>query len=217
VNDRRARASLAQPGLARPGLARPFLRRSPQLAGLVGALALSLVVAACAGSGKTGGVASLSGSDKPTATSTGGSSKDPKQALLAFSRCMREHGIDMPDPKFDSSGRATLTAKVGPGSPRPDDAKFKAAQRACQKNLPNGGQPPKPDPEQTQRALQYARCMRQHGVNIPDPRPGGGITIDGNTLNLKPDDPKFKAADQACQHFLGGKGGTFTESGNDSR
>jgi hypothetical protein len=59
--------------------------------------------------------------------------------------------------------------------------------------------------------------MRQHGVNIPDPRPGGGITIDGGTLNLKPDDPKFKAADQACQHFLGGKGGTFTESGNDSK
>jgi hypothetical protein len=45
--------------------------------------------------------------------------------------------------------------------------------------------------------LAYARCMRQHGINIPDPKPDGGIHIEG----VNPDDPKFKAAEQACQQY----------------
>jgi hypothetical protein len=98
-------------------------------------LALALAVAACGG-GKSSGVASLSGSGKATATTNPGGSKDPQQAALAYARCMRQHGINMPDPKVDpTEGMAGLL----PQGVNPDDPKFKAAQQACQQYTPNGG------------------------------------------------------------------------------
>ncbi len=191
-------------------------RGAPRLAALVGALALALAVAACGGDPKSGGVASLSGSGGHTTTTTNaGTGQDPKKAALEFSKCMREHGINMPDPKFDSNGGITLGVKPGSGVPRPDDPKFKAAQAACQKYLPNGGQPiGKPNPQQQQQALKFARCMRQHGIDMPDPNPnGGGLMVGGGsggrTTKAAPDDPKFKAAQQACQKYLP-KGGMVT-------
>src|SRR6266511_2830605 len=171
--------------------ARPRRWRRPPLAALVATLAITLALAACAGADdKTGGVASLSGSGQPTATTNAGGSTDPKQAALEFAKCMRQHGIDMPDPKFD------------------------AAQQACQKFLPNGGQFKKPDAQELQKMVQFARCMRQHGIDVPDPGANGGIRIQGSG----PDDPKFKAAQQACEHYLpgAGKGGTNTVTGGGS-
>jgi hypothetical protein len=38
--------------------------------------------------------------------------------------------------------------------------------------------------------------MRQHGINLPDPGPGGGIDLRANGVN--PESPKFKAAEPAC-------------------
>jgi hypothetical protein len=57
---------------------------------------------------------------------------------------------------------------------------------------PGGG-----DPQQA--ALAYARCMRQQGIDIPDPMPDGGI--DERGIGVDPDGPKFKAAEQACQQY----------------
>jgi hypothetical protein len=158
-------------------------------------LALMLAVVAC-GSGKSNGVASLSGANRPTATTSPGGSSDSQQAALNWARCMRQHGINMPDPKIDA------TEGIGGLLPRgvsPDDPKFKAAQQACQQYAPNGGQPPKPSPQQQQKLLAFARCMRQHGVNMPDPDANGGIDMTG--AGVDPDGPKFKAAQQACQQY----------------
>ena len=217
----------------RAGPARPPRRRwrwrrwrRPYLAGLVGALALTLAltlaVAACGGGNNTDGVASLNGANKPTATTNKGpvSQQDMQKAALAFARCMRQHGIDMPDPKFDANGGMTQTFKAGPGRKGPNDPKFKAAQQACQKLMPNGGQATKPNPQQQQqRLLQFARCMRQHGIDMPDPGANGGLQVRGGPGTAGPDDPKFKAAQQACQHYLpnNGKGGTLTNSGGGSK
>jgi hypothetical protein len=187
----------------RAGPARPPRpsRRWPHLAGLVGTvLALALAVVACGGGGKANGVASLGGANKPTATTTAGSSHDDRQAALAFARCMRQHGIDMPDPKFSGNGISQeFTARRGGNGP--DSPKFKAAQQACQKYLPNGGQPTKPDPQEQQQMLAFARCMRQHGINVPDPGASGGIEVKGGPGSVKPDSPTFKAAEQACQQY----------------
>ena len=159
-------------------------------------LALALGVAACGGGGKSNGVASLSGANKPTATTSPGGSSDSQQAALNWARCMRQHGINMPDPKIDA------TEGIGgllPQGVSPDDPKFKAAQQACQQYAPNGGQPPKVSPQQQQKLLALARCMRQHGVNMPDPDANGGIDLRG--AGVDPDGPKFKAAQQACQQY----------------
>jgi hypothetical protein len=190
--------------------ARPPRWRPPRLAALVGALALTLAVAACGGGPKSGGVASLNGSGQPTSTTSANSGKDSEQAALAFARCMRQHGVDMPDPQV--SGNAIM--QKGPTGVKPDDPKFKAAQQACNKYMPNGGQPSKPNPQEQQQMLQFARCMRQHGIDMPDPGPNGGITINGGNgrKGPNPDDPKFKAAQQACQQYQP-KGGKLQTSG----
>jgi hypothetical protein len=167
-------------------------------------LVLALAVAACGGGGggNSNGVASLG--DKATATTRPGGGKDSKQQMLAYARCMRQHGINMPDPKLDAAGRAAQQMPRGVG---PDDPKYKAADQACRQYLPNGGEPEKPDPQTQQQMVAFARCMRQHGIDIPDPKPGGGIDADaakGVDLNS----PKFKAAQQACQQYQpkGGSG-----------
>ena len=59
---------------------------------------------------------------------------------LAFAKCMREHGIDMPDPEFGDGGRGFTMSVGGPGDgsgPSFDfeDADFQAAQEACEGEL----------------------------------------------------------------------------------
>jgi hypothetical protein len=105
----------------RAGPARPPRRRwRPYLAALVAVLALALAVAACSSGGKGDGVASLGGGATSTTSPGGG---DSIQADLAYVRCMRQHGINLPDPTPD--GRVDLRGI------NPDDPRFKAAERAC--------------------------------------------------------------------------------------
>jgi hypothetical protein len=156
-------------------------------------LVLTLAVAACGGGGNPEGVASLGG-DKATATTSPGGSSDPQQAALAYAKCMRQHGINMPDPKLDAN---ESMGSVLPEGVNPDDPKFKAAQQACQQYTPNGGQPVKPNQQQQQQLLAFARCMRQHGINMPDPDANGGVDMRG----VDSDTPKVKAAEQACQQY----------------
>lgn len=61
---------------------------------------------------------------------------EAQQKLLAFSQCMRAHGIkDFPDP---SNGGLRITSH--PGSDlTPDNPQFHAAQQACQSKLPFKG------------------------------------------------------------------------------
>jgi hypothetical protein len=63
---------------------------------------------------------------------------------------------------------------------------------------PGGSSDPK------QAALNWARCMRQHGItNMPDPK----FTAEGIEQRLparvRADDPRVKAAEQACQQHSG--------------
>jgi hypothetical protein len=207
MRDHGGRAGPARP----PRPSRRWWR--PRLAGLVGAvLALTLAVAACGGGGNTNGVASLGGANKPTATTTAkpSSRQDKMQAALAFARCMRQHGIDMPDPKFNGNGISQeFTARRGSNGPA--SPTFKAAQQACNKYLPNGGQPTKPNPQEQQQMLAFARCMRQHGIDVPDPGANGGIEVKGRPGTVNPDSPTFKAAERACQQYEP-KGAKSTQS-----
>jgi hypothetical protein len=96
-------------------------------------------VAACAGGGNTtSGVASLNGSNKPTATTNASGGRDDRQAAPNFARCTRQHGTDLPDPQFTADG--------GIGQPPPtgvarDDPRLRAAGRACGQSLPTTTSP----------------------------------------------------------------------------
>jgi hypothetical protein len=82
---------------------------------------------------------------------------------------------------------------------------FKAAQKACQKLLPNGGRPTAAQQAEEQQAmLQYAQCMRAHGVpKFPDPKPGGAFAL-GTKAGVDPDTPQFQAAQKTCQKLVPG-------------
>jgi hypothetical protein len=188
------------------------MTRSPLL---LAAAAAALALGACGGSnsGDGGGAKGATRQDKAF------------EGALKFSKCMRDHGIDMPDPQRVGTGGIKLTGGKGLDF---NDPKMKAAQSACQKYMQIGGGEtvdPAKRAKLQEAALSYARCMRSQGVDMPDPKlsgnggltfqvgPGSGAPKSGSGsgprsgLGANPDSPKFKAADKACNHFLGDRPG----------
>jgi hypothetical protein len=156
------------------------------------ALGLLLVATAagCAKNTESPGVATAaSGAPKGSPTSTAEPGQDDE---LLYSRCMRENGMTwFPDPE---DGR--LAVRVPSDV---DQKKMQAAQEACRKYSPDGGDRPPPDPEAVEQARQMSKCMRANGVpNFPDPQPDGGIAIDGDKLGTGPGEPDFDKAEQVC-------------------
>jgi hypothetical protein len=157
------------------------------------ALVCALAVCACGSSSKPG-------------QSTPGRSQ-----FLAFSQCMRTHGVsNFPDPSPGGGIHIAIGSGLNPFSPA-----FKAAQSACGKLLPGGGpgaQGP-PSAQATKQMLTISKCMRAHGVTgFPDPTTsppsgasgysqvigrGGLFLAVPDTINA--DSPVFKQAAAACK------------------
>jgi hypothetical protein len=147
------------------------------LAGLAG---LSLLVCGCGGSGSS-----------PT-TSAGSAQQ---QGAVAYSRCMREHGVpNFPDP--NSQGQFPpfqLDSAVSAQTAQ-------TAQTACQHLMPHGGGgSPQPQARLAQ-ALKLAKCMRKHGFpGFPDPTPvPGGVSGNFAGTGIDPNSPPFQRAQTAC-------------------
>lgn len=174
-------------------------------------VALVAFIAACSGSGANpSGVASLaSPATDPEGSATPRPSVDPEEAVLAYARCMRDHGIDMADPQVNGDGGFGISINGRPG----DEAKLQAAEEACRDLMPGpiGGGPLEIPQEQRDAMLEYARCMRENGVDMPDPQfDGGKVTIRGNSGSGQasgpgpnPESEEFQAADEACSDILG--------------
>jgi hypothetical protein len=198
------------------------LRRSHRLPVLILLAAGLAAGAACggSGSGSNDGVASIKAASDTKADSGSdtkdNSDKNPEDAMLDFARCMREHGVDMPDPDTSGGGPGVVTFHAdGPASAGTkldaDTSKFQEAHEAC-KDLMGDVGPINMSPEQQQemqdQALAFSRCMREHGVNMPDPTfDGGGVMmkIDGDG-GFDPSDPKFEEAQKACGSAFGPAG-----------
>src|SRR5262245_41418285 len=88
--------------------------------------ALALVSACGSGDGGGNRVASLeSSASTSTQQQAGGGNGEPSKEEFAdsarkFAKCMREHGVDMPDPKIGDGG--SISIELGGN---PDDAKLK--------------------------------------------------------------------------------------------
>ena len=158
-----------------------------------GVLLAGLALAAC-------------GTDDPSASGGGGggaSDQERRDAAIAFAECMRENGVDMPDPQFDENGRMML--EMQPGN---DPEATKEAQEECQKHLEavRGGAEPSEEQqaEMRERALAFAECMRENGVDFPDPQfeEGGGVRLGGRGID--PEDPDFQKAEEACRDEMPG-------------
>jgi hypothetical protein len=182
-------------------------------------LILLLAAAACGGGNDDDdGVASLGDGSGTTTGSTTTGEQDSQQSLVEFAECMREHGVDMPDP--DADGRMTFRQRPG------DEKKYEDAQRECQDLLPQGEGPRLSEEDQQvmqEAALAFAKCMRAEGVDMPDPTfgEGGGLQLQ-LPRGVGPDDATFRAAQKKCQPImqeaerkvgLGGDGGTTESEG----
>jgi hypothetical protein len=197
--------------LGRRGSRQAGRRVAIAVAGLLTTVAST---AACGGASKVSPpVASISTSTAKASSSASGGSAKPN--ALAYSQCMRAHGIaSFPDP--DSNGDLQLNAE--PGSDiDPHNAKFQAADTACKSLRPQ----PQAIPAGEVKAanVKYAQCMRAHGISdFPDPSPDGTLQVQMQPgTDLDPANPAFTVADDACKHFQlgGGKGRSTNSSGGD--
>jgi len=55
-----------------------------------------------------------------------------------------------------------------------------------------------PSAEEVEHYRQFARCMREHGVPLADPDPGGGF----GSVGPRDPDPVVRAAFEACRRLL---------------
>jgi hypothetical protein len=164
-----------------------------RLAVLTGLFAL---VTACGGGGEGGdGVASLS--EKNTPSSNKPAAKDDVDQMRAFAKCMREHGVDMPDPEVSKDGGVGIAVPAIPGNGGAD--KVEKADKACKKFLPNGGEPEKPTAEDLDAMRKQAKCLRDHGIDVPDPTmEDPGLRIGGSA-----ESEKFQKAMEECGNGKG--------------
>jgi hypothetical protein len=134
-----------------------------------------------------------------------------RKAMLDFARCMRSNGVDMPDPQFDG-GRVTQRMKGG------NPEQMRTAEQACEKYRAQMKAPEMSasDKEEMKKAaLANARCMREQGIDFPDPTfdSNGGARIKiGKGLN--PESAKFQAALKACEKTMP-KGPSTSTAGED--
>lgn len=185
-----------------------------------GLTALALLAAGCGGGAKTPTVAHLGSSTSSTSSSAGsggssasagsshGGAASPDSEAVAYSACVRAHGVpNFPDPKVSRNGNEVKVAiAINPsisGNPH-----FQSAQQACRKLLPNGGPGGEGNhqisPQEQSQYLKAAACIRSHGVpNFPDPTfSGGGVHVSQKGINLH--SARARAAEEACQSLIPG-------------
>ena len=193
-----------------------------------GAMFLALFAAAGCGGDAAGSEGATGDGNDADATA------NFEDAMVEYAACMREHGIDMPDPQVQSDGGDVTTGKGGmvfamplgatSGANGEVDETFAAASEECSPILEAvRREMPKLSPEEEAKmrdnALKFAQCMREHGIDMPDPTfdttGGPGMAIRGGSKSeeLTPfDADKFNEAAGECSE----EGGpTFSVSSAD--
>jgi hypothetical protein len=161
------------------------------------------VLAACTGNAHRA-VASAGGS-APTASSA----SNLDQAFIDYVHCMRDHGVDYPDP-VQRPGHDGLSLQFDGSS---DSPQFASANDACEHllqpviDMKRNAVAASMTPEKLQALLAYSRCMRDHQMPLLDPDPTDGHVSIGTIAGLPEPplgrrDPLFAAADSACRGVL---------------
>jgi hypothetical protein len=168
-------------------------------------LMAALLIGACAG-GEGAGVATLGG-EHEEASQRPPAPDDPEEALLRFAECMREHGIEVSDPRSGEGGGAIEFA----AGEDVDPEELQEADAACRHLLPQGREDgPNLSPQERARVhdqlVRFAQCMRDQDLDFPDPveRDGGIVFVPEGDASLSPDDPAVQEAHETCSRFLPG-------------
>lgn len=152
----------------------------------------ALALAACGGSDSEAGSGSSRGS--------GSSSNEQDAARVRLTQCLRENGVDVPD----NPGQG------GQGADIDRDKLQEALEGPCKEFQDDAfGDITEEDRQEMQDSFQqFAQCMRENGVDVPDiDTSGDGPPAGGGQLDQ--DDPDVQAAMEKCQDELpqGGPGG----------
>ena len=139
-----------------------------------------------------------------------------EELLLRFADCMRENGVDFPDPVVEADGTVRFGFRPGAGGADAAqdlgrDPDLPAAREACEDLLeglsfgPGSGNFDTTELQDT--LLEFAQCMRDNGVDMGDPDlsdfgPGGNRDVGagrGPFGGIDFEDPDVAAALEVCQ------------------
>jgi hypothetical protein len=134
-------------------------------------------------------------------------SQENDQRLVKFAKCMREHGVKVSTPT-GSSGML----RIGSGDKPGNIHQLEAAQQACKRYQPKAtaqNLSPQEKVEREEQVLKFAKCMREHGIDVHASTAGGGAQIKiqsragtGGSRGPNPESPAFQAAQKGCQGLL---------------
>ncbi len=147
------------------------------------------------------GVLLLAGCSAQTPSPSAGLAKTEEigQAAVRFSQCMREHGYQVPDPSFDDQGLPRYGDQIG--SVPEKNAEFDQIRGDCAAPLDaayrNAGVPNAKEVK-PEELLGFTRCMREHGIDIPDPTAEEPLAIPKAAFTS----PDWEPAKQACESLL---------------
>jgi hypothetical protein len=164
---------------------------------VVGLVLCATTLAACGG----GGGSSSGGGGG------GGEGAEVEEAQLEFAECMREHGVEMEDPKPGQKGIVIGSNGEGGGF-NPNDPASQEALAACRGTLGSAGQETSSgeNEEFEESVLAFAQCMRENGADIPDPQfdSEGHVKMQtgGSSGGASPGSPAFQKAQESCQSKL---------------
>jgi hypothetical protein len=163
--------------------------------------AASLLLTACGGSSPTNAASAERSREQQAETK-----------FADFAKCMREHGINAEAATGPEGGHGL---KISPGKAGGSPQALEAAQNACQRYRPAQGKPvnlsPQQKVEREEAVRKFAKCMREHGIEVEALTQGGAIRIGihggPGSGGPNPESPSFQAAQKACQSLLPFKGG----------
>ena len=164
--------------------------RGLMLAAIAAAAAL-LVLSGCGGSGEADEVASAGGEQNATtpAETEATAQRDPDAQALVFAGCMRDNGVDMPDP---GPGQEGLGAAFQAVAGNYDRATLEQAFSACEDLLP---QYPQEQQHTEGWMLALAECLREQGLEVSD-----NPFQDAHSGAIDPGE--FSAAMEVCRDVL---------------
>ena len=177
--------------------------------------ALVIVLASCSGSNGDEDVATLEDTTETTQEPSQAEDTDAEEALLDFAQCMRDNGVpDFPDPEMDSQGNVRpFGGREAPGELGADRETVDAAFEVCGEIVSGLIQNAFRSIDQTEFQddfLEFAQCMREEGIDLPDPDFSGGFGPGlGRGLfgDMDPEDPAFQEAAEKCQSVFEGSFG----------
>jgi hypothetical protein len=125
---------------------------------------------------------------------------DQLEKVRAYTKCMRENGVDMQDPEPGGAGVPGIPA-IGGGTGPAGEAQAKkidAAVEKCASLLPaDVGEGRKITPEDLAKARELSKCLRENGLpDFPDPDPETGAVPLGQ--DVKVDRDKAAKAAEKC-------------------